>query len=58
MHLDGSEELQVKLRALILRYLAVCSMTLREKPLEIPPMSLDVDIEKWRIPANRQATRL
>jgi hypothetical protein len=53
IQLDGSEELKAKLRTLILRYREVFSMTLREKPAEVPPMSLDVDIEKWQVPANQ-----
>ena len=58
IQLEGSEELKAKLRALILKYRKVFSMTLREKPADVPPMSLDVDIEKWQVPANQRASRL
>lgn len=58
IQLEGSEEFKAKLRALILKYRKVFSMTLREKPAEVPPMSLDVDIEKWQVLANQRAPRL
>ena len=38
IQLEGSEEFKAKLRALILKYRKVFSMTLREKPADIPPM--------------------
>ena len=58
IQLVGSEEYKAKLCALILKYRKVFSMTLREKPAEVPPMSLDVDIEKWQVLANQRAPRL
>ena len=58
IQLVGSEEYKAKLCALILKYRKVFSLTLREKPAEVPPMSLDVDIEKWQVLANQRAPRL
>ena len=58
IQLVGSEEYKAKLCALILKYRKVISMTLREKPADVPPMSLDVDIEKWQVLlANQRAPR-
>ena len=42
----------------MLTYRKLFSMTLREKPAEVPHMSLDVDIEKWQVSANQRAPRL
>ena len=44
--ISGSDEFQAKIRALIHRYKNIFSMTLRAEPAKVPPMSLDVDVEK------------
>ena len=56
--ISGSDEFQAKIRTLIHRYKDIFSMTLRAEPAKVPPMSLDVDVEKWHVPANQRGARL
>jgi len=56
--LVSSDEFKARLRALLEKYRKVFSMRLREEPALLEPMSIDVDVKQWQVPANQRGPRL
>ena len=57
--LVSSDEFKARLRALLEKYYRkVFSMRLREEPALLEPMSIDVDVKQWQVPANQRGPRL
>jgi hypothetical protein len=55
--IEGSESLQGELRALLLEFSDVLSVTLPPEPAKLPPLELEVEEEKWEIAANTRPPR-
>ena len=55
--IEGSPELQEKLKQLCFKYRALFSSVLLPTPAQVTPMELRVDASKWRIPRNRRPYR-
>jgi hypothetical protein len=54
---EGSEQLQTKLKALVLKFIDVPATKVRRTPADVEPMKIAVDNEKWRLPCNRAPPR-
>ena len=50
---EGSEQLQTKLKALVLKFIDVPATKVRRTPADVEPMKIAADNEKWRLPCNR-----
>lgn len=57
IHIGGSPELQIRLRALCLEFQDIFSDELPSKPAHIDPFDMVVDAQKWKVPANRTPPR-
>ena len=56
-NIKGSPDLQLKIKALCVKYGRVFSTTVRETPARVTAMHLNVDDVKWKTPASRPAPR-
>ena len=56
-HIEGSEAFRAKQIALCEEFADIFSREARAVPADLPPLELNVDIEKWNIPKNRQPPR-
>ena len=57
IHIEGSEELQAKLKALCKEYRDIFSTTVRGRPANLPEMKIEVDDTKWKHGRNRLPPR-
>jgi hypothetical protein len=57
IHIEGSEELQTKLKSLCREYRDIFSTTVRGKPANLPEMKIEVDETKWEHGRNRLPPR-
>ena len=55
--IEGSEILQAQLKALCVEFKDIFSTEVRAEPADIPPFAIKVDVEKWKVPANRTPPR-
>jgi putative transposase len=53
INIVGSADLQRNIRLLFNEYIDILSPTVRQKPARVPPLSMEVDIDKWKDKRNR-----
>ena len=46
---EGSEQLQTRLKALVLEFIDVFATKVRKEPTAVEPMKIVVDKEKWQL---------
>ncbi len=57
INITGSANLQKSIRLLCPEYIDIFSPTVREEPARVPPLSMKVDIDKWKDKRNRLSPR-
>ena len=55
--IDGSPELQHKIRTLLQKYKNVFSSKLPTQPARVQPLAFQIDETKWKLPCNREPPR-
>ena len=56
--IEGSEQLQARIKTLCLKYKGIFSDKLKAKPANIPPFELTIDKSKWETYRNRGPVRV
>jgi len=54
---EGSEQLQARLKALVLELIDVFTTKVRKEQAAVEPMKIVIDKEKWQLPCNRAPHR-
>ena len=54
---EGSEQLQTRLKALVLEFIDVFATKVRKEPAAVEPMKIVIDKKKWQLPFNRAPPR-